>query len=65
MRESIEIRPYVWSGPYAEWRAAARHDPGLCADLRAPWMAPGERLIVRACEIGPRVVWLWHAGMAR
>lgn len=47
----IEIRPYVWEGPYAKWRGDAPHDPGLCADIRAPWMAPGERLIARTCEM--------------
>ncbi len=47
----IEIKPYVWEGDYATWRADAPHDPGLCADLRAGWMAPGERLILRTCEM--------------
>lgn len=45
--------PYVWQGPYARMRSAhhADHDPGLCADVRAAWMAAGERLIVRSSEI--------------
>ena len=53
MKPTLELRPYTWAGPYAEMRAAHRavHDPGLCADVRAAWMAPGERLIVRSSEI--------------
>ncbi len=50
-RSNVELRPYVWQGPYAQWRGDAPHDPGLCADVRAPWMAGGERLIIRACEV--------------
>ena len=51
MRTTIEVRPYEWRGPYAEWRSTARHDPGLCAEVRASWMAPEERLILRSCEM--------------
>ena len=51
MGQSTELRPYVWEGAYARWRDDAPHDPGLCADVRAPWMGPGERLILRSCEI--------------
>ena len=49
--ETITIAPYQWQGPYAQWRSDALHDPSLCADLRAPWMPPGERIIVRSCEM--------------
>jgi len=48
---SIEIRPYHWEGIYAQYRGSARHDPALCADVRASWMPDGERLILRCCEI--------------
>jgi hypothetical protein len=51
MAKLLEVRPYVWEGPYAKWRSDAPHDPGLCADVRAPWMAPDERLIARTCEM--------------
>lgn len=51
MSVTTTIQPYRWSGPYADWRADAPHDPGLCADVRASWMADGERIILRACEI--------------
>jgi hypothetical protein len=51
MSSAIEIRPYEWSGPYATWRADAPHDPGLCADVHAPWMPASERLILRTSEI--------------
>src|SRR5690606_10095731 len=39
--------------PYAEYRTSQRadHDWRLCADLRAPWMMKGERLILRTSEI--------------
>ena len=49
----MEIRPYKWEGPYAEYRTANRapHDWRLCADVRAPWMGPADRLIIRSCEI--------------
>lgn len=49
----VELRPYQWQGPYTKMRAerACPHDAGLCADLRAPGMKPGERLILRAAEI--------------
>jgi len=49
----LELRPYEWTGPYSEMREkyATRHDTGLCIDLRAPWMADGERLILRTSEI--------------
>jgi len=49
----IKLRPYIWDGPYAEMRpkGATPHDPGLCADARAPWMADGDRLILRTSEI--------------
>jgi len=48
---STTIQPYRWEGPYSQWRADAPHDPGLCADARASWMEPGERLILRTSEI--------------
>jgi hypothetical protein len=50
---NIELKPYVWKGPYAEMRQtyACAHDPGLCADLRATWMKDGDRLILRTSEI--------------
>ena len=53
MPRQIELRPYVWRGPYTEMRQqyATAHDPGLCADLRAPWMKDGDRLILRTSEI--------------
>src|SRR5437773_3219110 len=51
MNTPLELRQYVWEGPYAQWRAGAAHDPGLCADARAQWMSPGERLILRSCEM--------------
>lgn len=51
MSQSIQLTPYRWAGAYANWRADAPHDPGLCADIRAPWMPSGERLILRACEM--------------
>jgi len=51
MDQSIQLTPYQWEGDYAKWRADAPHDPGLCADIRAPWMPAGERLILRACEM--------------
>jgi hypothetical protein len=51
MSQSITIQTYQWSGPYSEWRRGAEHDHRLCADVRAAWMAPGERLILRTCEI--------------
>jgi hypothetical protein len=49
----ITLKPYSWEGPYAEYRTSshARHDPGLCAEARAPWMAHGERLILRTSEV--------------
>lgn len=49
----IRMKPYTWEGPYAQFRTAtkARHDPRLCADVRAPWMHPGSRIIIRSCEI--------------
>lgn len=51
--EQLRIKPYLWEGPYARMREAhgAQHDWRLCADLRAPWMAKDERLIVRSSEI--------------
>jgi hypothetical protein len=49
----VTLKPYRWEGPYAEYRSAnhARHDPGLCAEARAPWMQSGERLILRTSEV--------------
>ena len=49
----VTVTPYTWSGIYADFRdgGSARHDPGLCADVRAPWMEQNERLILRTCEI--------------
>ena len=53
MGDKIELRPYIWDGPYSEMRpqGATPHDPGLCADARAPWMKDGDRLILRTSEI--------------
>ena len=53
MGHALEIRPYAWDGPYAEMRDSANipHDAGLCADIRADWMAPGGRIILRSSEI--------------
>jgi len=51
MAKSLELCPYIWEGPYAKWRNDAPHDPDLCADIRAPWMPPDERLIARTCEM--------------
>lgn len=51
MSPKLTIRPYQWQGAYAQWRATAPHDPGLCADVRAAWMLPDERLIIRSCEM--------------
>jgi len=53
MDSRIQLKPYIWKGPYAEMRQkyACPHDPGLCADLRAPWMKDGDRLILRTSEI--------------
>ena len=50
---ALSIKPYAWEGPYAEMRDdhGATHDSGLCAELRAPWMAKDERIIVRSSEI--------------
>ena len=50
-RNHATIQPYAWSGPYANWRLDAPHDAGLCAEVRMNWMPPGERLILRCCEI--------------
>lgn len=49
----LALAPYVWDGPYAVNRVkhATRHDDGLVAEVRAPWMAEGERLILRTSEI--------------
>ena len=53
MSSHIELQPYHWEGAYAQWRDGgnAPHDAGLCADVRAAWMRPGERLIIRSCEM--------------
>jgi hypothetical protein len=50
---SIQMRPYLWEGPYSQHREkyATKHDTGLCIDLRAPWFPKGERLILRTSEI--------------
>ena len=34
MSKCIELRQYLWDGPYAQWRKGAAHDPGLCAELK-------------------------------
>jgi hypothetical protein len=49
----LSIKPYAWEGPYSQMRSQHRskHDWRLCADVRAPWMAKGERLIIRSSEI--------------
>jgi hypothetical protein len=51
--QTVELRPYLWEGPYTKMRSkvACPHDDGLCAEVRAPWMAAGERLILRTSEI--------------
>ena len=53
MQHPVSIRPYLWEGPYALMRdrRRARHDEGLCADVRTHWMAPDERIIIRSSEI--------------
>ena len=52
MCEKVKVQPYFWRGSYAEMRSRfCAHDDGLCADLRAPWMSEGERLILRSSEI--------------
>ena len=49
----VALKPYQWSGAYAQMRDGlkARHDAGLCAEVRATWMAEGDRLILRSSEI--------------
>jgi len=48
----LTIKPYTWEGPYSEMRNnGAKHDWRLCAEVRAPWMTQGERLIVRSSEV--------------
>ena len=49
----LTISPYKWKGPYAEHRNRnqALHDWRLCADLRASWLGPCERLILRTSEV--------------
>jgi hypothetical protein len=49
----LTISPYKWEGPYAEHRNRnkAFHDWRLCADLRAAWLGPCERLILRTSEV--------------
>ena len=48
----LSIKPYTWAGPYSEMRnQGARHDWRLCAEVRAPWMTKGERLIIRSSEV--------------
>jgi hypothetical protein len=49
-RRRVEISPYVWEGPYSEYRKNAKHDWRLCAEVRAPWMSAGERIIIRSSE---------------
>jgi len=53
MAGKVEIREYEWMGPYAEMRSSHgwEHDAGLCAEVRAPWMDEGERIILRSSEI--------------
>ena len=53
MPGQVTISPYDWKGPYAEMRSSQGwdHDAGLCAVVRADWMPPGERLILRTSEI--------------
>lgn len=53
MERSVSIAPYQWKGPYADMRTAraAKHDDGLCAEVRAAWMSSRERLIIRSSEI--------------
>ena len=52
-RNSVTVQPYEWKGPYAEYRTRqhANHDWRLCADVRANWFGPCERLILRTSEI--------------
>lgn len=48
----LSLKPYRWAGPYSEMRnQGAKHDWRLCAEVRAPWMAQGERLIIRSSEV--------------
>jgi hypothetical protein len=48
----ITIKPYKWEGPYAEYRNnGALHDWRLCAEVKAPWPGPCERIILRTCEV--------------
>ena len=51
--QKIELRPYAWEGAYSIARTFGNspHDDGLCAEVRAPWMQEGERLILRTSEI--------------
>lgn len=52
-KNSVNIKPYKWEGPYAGYRAQqnALHDWRLCADVRANWLGPCERIILRTSEI--------------
>lgn len=52
VKRRLTIKPYAWEGPYSEMRnKGAKHDWRLCAELRAPWMVKGERLIIRSSEV--------------
>jgi hypothetical protein len=58
----IQMRPYAWQGPYSQMRQryATPHDVGLCVDVRAPWMADGERLILRSWRMcSANIPWPW------
>ncbi len=50
---TLTVNPYKWEGPYAEYRTQqkALHDWRLCADVRASWLGPCERIILRTSEI--------------
>lgn len=50
---SVTVRPYSWEGPYADYRKRqhALHDWRLCAEVKANWFRPCERLILRTSEI--------------
>jgi hypothetical protein len=52
-QDPLTIRPHTWKGPYADHRNRnqALHDWRLCTDLRASWLGPCERLILRTSEV--------------
>jgi hypothetical protein len=50
---AVTVKPYSWEGPYADYRTRhqARHDWRLCAEVKANWLQPCERIILRTSEI--------------